>query len=83
MIGLMTGLNGLLPPLLLAFKEIFGAVLIGLAVGLPAAYLTGRIEEGQPMLFEALGIVFLCGGLGNLVRSVILDCCYCYGNDNC
>ena len=63
MIGLMTGLNGLLPPLLLAFKEIFGAVLIGLAVGLPAAYLTGRIEEGQPMLFEALGKVFLCGGL--------------------
>ncbi len=63
MIGLMTGINGMLPPLLLALKEIFGAVLIGLAVGMPAAYLTGRIQQGQPMLFEALGIVFLCGGL--------------------
>lgn len=62
MVGLMVG-NGLFSPLLLAFKEIFGAILIGLAVGVPAAYLTGRIEQGQPMLFEALGIVFLCGGL--------------------
>ena len=40
-----------------------GAVILGIAIGLPAAYLTGRIKAGQPMLIEALGIVFLCGGI--------------------
>lgn len=39
------------------------AVMLGLILGLPAAYLTGRIKKGNPMLSEALGIVFLCGGL--------------------
>jgi len=43
--------------------ELGGAVVLGLAIGVPAAYLTGRIKEGKPMLSEALGIVFLCGGI--------------------
>ena len=43
--------------------ELGGAVLIGVAIGLPAAYLTGRIKQGRPMLSEALGIVLLCGGI--------------------
>ncbi len=43
--------------------ELGGALLLGLAIGLPAAYLTGRIKPGKPVLSEALGIVFLCGGL--------------------
>jgi len=43
--------------------EIGGAIFIGIAVGLPAAYLTGRIKPGQPMLTEALAAVFICGGL--------------------
>jgi Kef-type K+ transport system membrane component KefB len=43
--------------------ELGGAVVLGLAIGVPAAYLTGRIKEGKPMLSEALGIVFLCGGV--------------------
>lgn len=42
--------------------EIGGAIGIGLAVGLPAAALTGRLEEGEPIQAEALGIVFLCAG---------------------
>jgi NhaP-type Na+/H+ or K+/H+ antiporter len=62
-VGLLSGLNGWVPPLLLAFKEIFGAILIGLIIGIPAAFLTGRVEHGKPMLIEALGIVFLCAGL--------------------
>ncbi len=49
--------------LLMAAREIGGALLLGLVVGFPAAYLTGRVNKGQPMLTEALGIVFLCGGL--------------------
>lgn len=43
--------------------EIFGALGLGTAIGIPAAYLTGRAKLGQPMIIEALGIVFICGGL--------------------
>lgn len=46
-----------------AFKDIVGAMLLGLILGIPAAYLTGRVKKGQPILSEALGIVFVCGGL--------------------
>lgn len=61
-----TSLNGMAGDnsiLMLVFHELGGAVMLGLAIGLPAAFLTGRIKPGQPMLSEALGIVFLCGGL--------------------
>lgn len=47
----------------LALWEIGGAILLGLLIGLPAAFLSGRINPGQPMLLEALGIVFVCGGI--------------------
>ncbi|MDH3580509.1 MAG: cation:proton antiporter [Hyphomicrobiales bacterium] len=43
--------------------ELGGAVAVGAAVGLPAAYLTGRLQPGEPMQAEALGLVFLCAGL--------------------
>ncbi|MCK9504012.1 MAG: cation:proton antiporter [Porticoccaceae bacterium] len=43
--------------------EIFGAIILGVAIGLPMAYLTGRICSGEPTLVEALGLVFLCAGL--------------------
>lgn len=43
--------------------EIGGAICLGVILGIPMAYLTGRIEAGEPMLAEALGVVFLCGGI--------------------
>lgn len=43
--------------------EIGGAVVLGGALGLPMAYLTGRIKKGEPTQAEALGLVLLCGGL--------------------
>ena len=43
--------------------EIGGAVAVGAAVGLPAAFLTGRLHAGEPIQAEALGVVFLCAGL--------------------
>jgi len=46
-----------------AAREVVIALVLGVAIGLPAAYLTGRACPGQPILIEALGIVFLCGGL--------------------
>jgi len=46
-----------------AAREIGGALLLGLAIGLPGAYLTGRVREGEPILTEALALVLLCGGI--------------------
>ncbi len=46
-----------------AFKEIGGALLLGVVIGFPASYLTGRVKDGQPILMEALGLVFLLGGI--------------------
>ncbi len=43
--------------------ELGGAVLVGVVLGIPMAYLTGRIQPGEPTLAEALGVVFLCGGI--------------------
>ncbi len=51
--------------------EIGGALLLGLLLGLPMAYLTGRIRPGEPTLAEALGMVLLCAGL-----AVWLDVSY-------
>jgi Kef-type K+ transport system membrane component KefB len=58
----MQGMSGTGEVLLLALHEIGGAVLLGVVIGLPAAFLTGRIRPGEPMLTEALGLVFICCG---------------------
>jgi Kef-type K+ transport system membrane component KefB len=49
--------------LTLAMRDIGGALLLGLVLGLPAAYLSGRIKPGEPTQLEALGFVFLAAGL--------------------
>lgn len=46
-----------------ALYEIGGALLLGLVIGLPAAFLTGRIEQGEPLQIEMLAIGFLTAGL--------------------
>ena len=43
--------------------DVGGACLVGICLGLPMAYLTGRVRPGKPTLLEALGFVFLCGGV--------------------
>ena len=64
----ISGLDGDMLPAFIVTKEIGGAIILGMLIGLPAAYLTGRIKPGQPILIEALGIVFICGGL-----AIMLD----------
>lgn len=54
------GANGALA---LAAWDLGGAIALGLAIGVPAAFLTGRVAPGEPTQAEALGIVFLCAGL--------------------
>ncbi len=62
LVGLLNGgeSNG---GLLDAVWEITGALVLGLALGWPGAYLTGRLAKGGPQQTEALGLVFLCAGL--------------------
>ncbi len=43
--------------------DIGGSVALGVALGAPMAYLTGRIRRGEPMLAEALGFVLLGAGI--------------------
>lgn len=61
--GRAAGPAGLADGLLFAAWDIGGAVLLGLVLGAPMAFLTGRIKPGEPTLAEALGLVFLCGGI--------------------
>jgi Kef-type K+ transport system membrane component KefB len=67
-------------PILKGAWEIGGAFIVGIVLGLPMAYMTGRIRPGEPTLVEALGIVFLCGGIAMwlnvsfLLSSMVLGC---------
>jgi Kef-type K+ transport system membrane component KefB len=79
--AIVTSLNGVAGDnsfTMLVVQELLGALLLGVVIGLPAAYLTGRVKPGKPVLSEALGIVFLCGGLAMwldvsyLVASIVM-----------
>jgi Kef-type K+ transport system membrane component KefB len=52
--------------------DLFGAILLGLVLGLPMAYLTGRIQPGEPTLAEALGVVLVCGGVAKWMNVSFL-----------
>ncbi|WP_299356723.1 cation:proton antiporter [uncultured Shimia sp.] len=43
--------------------ELGGSIALGLVIGMPAAFLTGRLSKGQPLQIEALALVFLTAGL--------------------
>ena len=63
LVSIIAGNSDYAVQLYFALWDIGGAVILGIGLGFPAAYLTGRIRSGQPMLMEALGLVFLCGGI--------------------
>lgn len=42
--------------------EAGGGILLGAALGIPAAFFTGRLKRGEPSLLEALGVVLICAG---------------------
>ncbi len=60
---IVSGQGSSVEALLAGSWEIGGALLLGIGLGIPMAYLTGRIRPGEPTLAEALGLVFVCGGL--------------------
>lgn len=51
--------------------EVGGSLLLGLALGVPMAYLTGRIDSvdrvGEPIMAESLGFVLICAGAASLL----------------
>ncbi|MCK7545965.1 cation:proton antiporter [Marinobacter bryozoorum] len=51
-----------LQAMLEALWELGGAVALGVIVGIPAAWLTGRLEAGEPTLVEALALILLLAG---------------------
>lgn len=64
--------EGIATTLMMGSWEIVGAILVGIAVGAPAAYLTGRLKPGEPMQAEAIGVVFLCAGLASWIGASFL-----------
>ncbi len=52
----------------IAGYELGGAILLGLLLGIPMAYITGRLKPGEPTQAEALGLVLLCGGLAEWLQ---------------
>ena len=53
-------------------RELGVSLLIGLAVGVPAAFLTGRLRPGEPTQAEALGVVLLAGGVALWLEASFL-----------
>ena len=48
-----------------SLADIGGSIVLGIVLGAPMAYLTGRIRHGEPMLAEALGFVLLGAGIAD------------------
>jgi len=75
-----SGQGATIGPLLTGAWELGGALLVGIVLGIPMAYVTGRIRPGEPSLVEALGVIFLCGGIAIwlkvsfLFTSMVLGC---------
>jgi len=61
--GLVGGQESAAGTLASGVWELGGAILLGAALGLPTAYLTGRIRPGEPTQAEALGVVLLAAGV--------------------
>lgn len=65
-LGWMLSSNGQLA-LLYALWELGGAIIIGAVIGLPAAWLTGRLRPGEPTQVEAISLILLLAGFSSLL----------------
>ncbi len=52
-------------PVASVLHEVGGAILLGAVIGAPAAVLTGRIRDGEPLMVEALALAFLIAGIAS------------------
>lgn len=60
--GFVAGGDGGMEAIRFGLWEVGGGLALGAAIGVPAAYLTGRLKRGEPSLLEALGLVLICSG---------------------
>lgn len=65
-LGWVLGGDGQLA-LLHAVWELGGAILTGVVIGLPAAWLTGRLRPGEPTQVEAIALILLLAGFSSLL----------------
>ena len=63
--GIVAGDAAIATGILSSLADVGGSILLGVALGAPMAYLTGRIRHGEPMLAEALGFVLLGAGIAD------------------
>ena len=61
------------------FWELAGALMLGLLLGIPVAYTSGRLNDNRPLLVEALGAVLLCVGLALWLEVSYLLACVTMG----
>ncbi len=61
--GVLTGDAEIGIGIALSLKHLLGSTMLGVALGTPMAYMTGRIRRGEPSQAEALGFVLLSAGL--------------------
>lgn len=62
-LALVHPFDGWTEPVMAVVVDIGGAMLLGCVIGLPAAYLTGRLKPGEPLQTEAIGVVFVTAGV--------------------
>jgi len=53
--------------LLHAVWELGGAIVLGVMLGLPAAWLTGRLRPGEPTQVEAVALILLLAGISSVL----------------
>lgn len=58
----------LIDTIYLSFKEIVVSIAVGYLIGYPVAKITGRIGNGEPIMIEALGSVFIICGIANALE---------------
>lgn len=78
-VHLLAGNGDGLLPLQVGLWDLGGALLLGIILGVPMAYASGRIHGDKPLLVEALGGVFLCVGLAEWLHVSYLLACVALG----
>lgn len=55
--------------------DVVGALMLGTVIGIPMSIIIGRYRTGEPTMIEAMGFVFICGGIALYMEvSYILAC---------
>jgi len=74
-----TGGGSVAEGLLRGLWDVGGALLLGVVIGVPMAWLTGRMKDGEPTVLEAAGFVFICAGVAHWLDVSYLLACMALG----